>query len=113
MRLLVLAGDGIGPEITAATLVVLNAAVRRFRLDLDIEKDVVGHQSLLSPSHRQRKASKSRPCCRRQKARPARQHPHRSEPPMATDSSSTRLTSNTDAPPTRGKKGQGCIYVCA
>ena len=46
MRLLVLAGDGIGPEITAATLVVLNAAVHRFRLDLDIEEDVVGHQSL-------------------------------------------------------------------
>src|SRR6267154_2904986 len=46
MRLLVLAGDGIGPEITAATLVVLNAAVRRFRLDLDIAEDVVGHQSL-------------------------------------------------------------------
>src|SRR6266566_4348024 len=46
MRLLVLAGDGIGPEITAATLVVLKAAVRRFQLDLDIEEDVVGHQSL-------------------------------------------------------------------
>ena len=46
MRLLVLAGDGIGPEITAATLVVLKAAVRRFRLDLEIEEDVVGHESL-------------------------------------------------------------------
>jgi 3-isopropylmalate dehydrogenase len=46
MRLLVLAGDGIGPEITAATLVVLKAAIRRFRLDLDIEEDVVGHESL-------------------------------------------------------------------
>ena len=30
--LLVLAGDGISPEITAATLVVFGAAVRRFRL---------------------------------------------------------------------------------
>src|SRR6266566_3239002 len=46
MRLLVLAGDGIGPEITAATVIVLEAATRRFRLDLDIEEDVVGHQSL-------------------------------------------------------------------
>ena len=31
MRLLVLAGDGIGPEITAATLLVLQTATRRFR----------------------------------------------------------------------------------
>src|SRR5258705_4070524 len=46
MRLLVLAGDGIGPEITAATLLVLAATARRFRLDLDIEEDVVGHESL-------------------------------------------------------------------
>src|SRR6202163_686374 len=46
MRLLVLAGDGIGPEITAATLLVLEAAARNFRLDLDIEEDVVGHESL-------------------------------------------------------------------
>jgi 3-isopropylmalate dehydrogenase len=46
MRLLVLAGDGIGPEITAATLMVLKAAARRFRLDLDIEEETVGHESL-------------------------------------------------------------------
>src|SRR6266404_2680089 len=46
MRLLVLAGDGIGPEITAATLLVLEAAARSFRLDIDIEEDVVGHESL-------------------------------------------------------------------
>jgi 3-isopropylmalate dehydrogenase len=46
MRLLVLAGDGIGPEITAATLLVLETAARNFRLDLDIEKDIVGHESL-------------------------------------------------------------------
>jgi 3-isopropylmalate dehydrogenase len=46
MRLLVLAGDGIGPEITAATLLVLRAAARRFRLDLDIEEEIVGHESL-------------------------------------------------------------------
>src|SRR5258707_10700564 len=46
MRLMVLAGDGIGPEITAATLVVLKAAVRNFRLDLGIEEEAVGHESL-------------------------------------------------------------------
>src|SRR5258708_985669 len=46
MRLLVLAGDGIGPEITAATLLALGAAARRFKLDIEIEEDVVGHESL-------------------------------------------------------------------
>ncbi|HXI99665.1 MAG TPA: isocitrate/isopropylmalate family dehydrogenase [Micropepsaceae bacterium] len=46
MQLLVLAGDGIGPEITAATLTVLAAAARRFSLDLSIEEDIVGHASL-------------------------------------------------------------------
>ena len=37
MRLLVLAGDGIGPEITAATLIVLRAAAGRFRLALEAD----------------------------------------------------------------------------
>src|SRR4051812_7728695 len=46
MHLLVLAGDGIGPEITAATLNVLTAAAKRFHLDLKIEEDIVGHESL-------------------------------------------------------------------
>jgi 3-isopropylmalate dehydrogenase len=46
MQLLVLAGDGIGPEITAATLGVLKAAAARFGLSLAIEEDVVGHASL-------------------------------------------------------------------
>jgi 3-isopropylmalate dehydrogenase len=46
MQLLVLAGDGIGPEITAATLSVLRAAAARFHLDLALEEDVVGHASL-------------------------------------------------------------------
>jgi 3-isopropylmalate dehydrogenase len=48
MHLLVLAGDGIGPEITAATLDVLTAAAMRFHLDLKIEEDIVGHESLLT-----------------------------------------------------------------
>ncbi len=46
MRLLVLPGDGIGPEITAAALPVLRAASERFRLGLQIDEDVVGHESL-------------------------------------------------------------------
>jgi len=46
MRLLVLPGDGIGPEITAATLDVLRAADTRFGLGLTIAEDVVGHESL-------------------------------------------------------------------
>src|SRR5262245_41086517 len=46
MRILVLPGDGIGPEITAATLVVLRAAAARYRLTLDFVEDVVGHESL-------------------------------------------------------------------
>jgi 3-isopropylmalate dehydrogenase len=46
MRLLVLAGDGIGPEITAATLAALRAASDRFRLGLEFTEDLVGHESL-------------------------------------------------------------------
>jgi len=42
MQLLVLPGDGIGPEITAATLAVLNAASRRFSLDLAFETKDIG-----------------------------------------------------------------------
>jgi 3-isopropylmalate dehydrogenase len=37
MKLLVLPGDGIGPEITQATLAVLGAAERRFKLGLSFE----------------------------------------------------------------------------
>ena len=46
MNLLVLAGDGIGPEITAATLSVLRRAADRFNLDLRIEDAPVGHAGL-------------------------------------------------------------------
>jgi 3-isopropylmalate dehydrogenase len=46
MRLLVLAGDGIGPEITAATLAALRTASDRFRLGLEFTEDMVGHESL-------------------------------------------------------------------
>ena len=46
MKLLVLPGDGIGSEITAATLQVLRAAIAKFRLSLDLVEDLVGHESL-------------------------------------------------------------------
>jgi 3-isopropylmalate dehydrogenase len=48
MRLLVLPGDGIGPEITAATLRVLEAAGRRFGLDLSLEVREIGLAALAS-----------------------------------------------------------------
>ena len=46
MKILVLPGDGIGPEITAATLAVLRAVSQRFGLGLELVEDVVGHESL-------------------------------------------------------------------
>jgi 3-isopropylmalate dehydrogenase len=46
MRLVVLPGDGIGPEISAATSEVLRAASKRFQLDVRIEEHPVGHESL-------------------------------------------------------------------
>ncbi len=46
MQLLVLPGDGIGPEITAATRQVLEAAIKRFGLDIKLDQQDVGHASL-------------------------------------------------------------------
>ncbi|WP_316183965.1 MULTISPECIES: isocitrate/isopropylmalate dehydrogenase family protein [unclassified Bradyrhizobium] len=46
MRIVVLPGDGIGPEIAAATSQVLRAASEQFRLGLVLEEHVVGHASL-------------------------------------------------------------------
>jgi 3-isopropylmalate dehydrogenase len=46
MHLMLLPGDGIGPEISAATLEVLRATSERFHLDLHITEDVVGFESL-------------------------------------------------------------------
>jgi 3-isopropylmalate dehydrogenase len=46
MRLLVLPGDGIGPEIAAATKAVLLAASDRFGLGIAMEDDLCGHDSL-------------------------------------------------------------------
>ncbi len=42
LRLLVLEGDGIGPEITAATLDVLRAAAAKFSLGLQFETAAIG-----------------------------------------------------------------------
>ena len=46
MRMLVLPGDGIGPEITAATLDVLGALDRRLRLGLEVEQHDIGLAAL-------------------------------------------------------------------
>ena len=46
MRIVVLRGDGIGPEIAAATLNVLRAASERFQLNVQLEEHAVGHESL-------------------------------------------------------------------
>ena len=46
MRILVLPGDGIGPEITTATLRVLDAADERFGLRLEVETATIGLASL-------------------------------------------------------------------
>ena len=48
MDILVLPGDGIGPEITDATLVVLDAASRTFALNLVFERHDIGFASLKS-----------------------------------------------------------------
>jgi len=46
MTILVLPGDGIGPEITQATIAVLEAADRRFGLGLDFEFHDIGFAAL-------------------------------------------------------------------
>ena len=46
MRLVLLSGDGIGPEIVAATRAALEALDRRFGLQLSYESHEIGHASL-------------------------------------------------------------------
>src|SRR5579862_425008 len=46
MPIVVLPGDGIGPETAAATLAVLRAASERFQLGVTLEEHAVGHASL-------------------------------------------------------------------
>ncbi len=46
MRILVLPGDGIGPEITAAAMHVLSALIEADRVGLDLELDLICLDSL-------------------------------------------------------------------
>jgi 3-isopropylmalate dehydrogenase len=46
MRILVLPGDGIGPEITAATLQLLQSVDQMFGLDIELEERQIGLGSL-------------------------------------------------------------------
>ena len=46
MKIVVLPGDGIGPEIMAAATAVLEAASQRFGLRLALQHDIAGHDSL-------------------------------------------------------------------
>ena len=46
MKIVVLPGDGIGPEITGATCLVLEAVSKSFGIEIELLHDVVGHESL-------------------------------------------------------------------
>jgi len=46
MKILVLPGDGIGPEITAATLAVLERANALFKLELQWQHEEIGLPAL-------------------------------------------------------------------
>lgn len=46
MKIVVLPGDGIGPETMAVTVDVLEAASSRFGLGLQLDHDIMGHESL-------------------------------------------------------------------
>ena len=50
MRILVLPGDGIGPEIVAAAITVLTAANDKVDAGLEFELDEVGFASLHNPA---------------------------------------------------------------
>lgn len=46
MKIVVLPGDGIGPETMAVTVDVLEAVSHRFGLGLELDHDIMGHESL-------------------------------------------------------------------
>lgn len=46
MKIIIIPGDGIGPETMAVTTRVLEAASTRFKLNLELEHEIAGHQSL-------------------------------------------------------------------
>jgi 3-isopropylmalate dehydrogenase len=45
MRIVVLPGDGIGPEITAVTVAAVEAASKKFNLGITLDHDVIGLES--------------------------------------------------------------------
>jgi 3-isopropylmalate dehydrogenase len=47
MKIIIIPGDGIGPETMAVTTNILEAASKRFNLGLNLEQEIAGHQSLL------------------------------------------------------------------
>jgi 3-isopropylmalate dehydrogenase len=46
MNIVILPGDGIGPEITAAAVSMIEALSRRFGLGIELSHGIAGHQSL-------------------------------------------------------------------
>lgn len=46
MKIVVLPGDGIGPETMAVTVDVLHAVSDRFGLNIELDHDIAGHESL-------------------------------------------------------------------
>ena len=46
MKIVVLPGDGIGPETMAVTVQVLQTVSQRFGLNLQLDHDITGHESL-------------------------------------------------------------------
>lgn len=46
MKIVVLPGDGIGPETMAVTVDVLKAVSDRFQLGIELQHDIAGHESL-------------------------------------------------------------------
>jgi 3-isopropylmalate dehydrogenase len=46
MKIVVLPGDGIGPETMAVTVDVLEAVSQKFHLQLELQHDIAGHDSL-------------------------------------------------------------------
>lgn len=46
MKIVVLPGDGIGPEIMGVTVDVLEAVSQKFHLELTLQHDIAGHDSM-------------------------------------------------------------------
>lgn len=46
MKIVVLPGDGIGPETMSVTVAILNAVSNQYGLKLDLQHDIAGHESL-------------------------------------------------------------------